>query len=786
MGRVIAVSLRRRLVTALVAALVVGSFGSAPSVSADPLANPIVVENRNPGSLDWQYRRDGRKVSTDAGGQILGYGSATSLNKGESIDLHVSVNPPQTYSIDVYRMGWYGGTGGRLLGRFGPLDGVTQPACPMDSLTGLVECDWSVSHTLSVPVDWTTGVYVALLTNAALYQSRIIFVVRDDSRTADLLYQQPVLTYAAYNSYPAGSPTGKSLYKFNSSGPNTVAGSPRAVKVSLDRPGGDQYGSDLTADDRWELYLLPWLERSGYDVSYTTDIDTHTNPSRLLGYKGFLSAGHNEYWTKAMYDGVERARDQGVNLAFFAANAVYWQVRLEPSSSGVPDRVVVGYKSSSLDPIADPSLETDMWRRLGRPEQTLVGVQFVGAGPPPQAPFVVQSSSSWVYSATGFVDGSQVPGMVGNEVDALESSYPGPVARSYTTLGRSPYVDTAGNGLIAESSIYQAPSGAWIFASGTHGWSFALGKPGIEDEGIKQTTRTILDRFVAPAAPSQLVARRTAIAVKLGWADNNEPDLAGYNVYRAVSESGPFRRLNNGPLTASAYSDGSAPIGSTSFYRVTSIDTGGAESEPATTSAIRRIGFVGAATAADKDASSLEIARPAGTVSGDVMLAAILVAGDSTISRPSGWVRVVSTASGLAVTQVVFRRIAGPSEPASYTWTIGPAAHTVGAIVTYRGGVAVDGWGGQGNGSSTSIVAPSVTASSGDGLLIGFFGIAGRTSITPGPGMREAAEVAIPTAGKPTLEVADEVLGPAGATGVRTAMPTVAARNVGQVVVLRP
>ena len=79
---------------------------------------------------------------------------------------------------------------------------------------------------------------------------------------------------------------------------------------------------------------MRWLERSGYDVSYTTDLDTHKNGSRLLAYRGFLSAGHDEYWSKPMYDAAMAARGAGVNLAFFGANAVYSQVRFEPSAAG--------------------------------------------------------------------------------------------------------------------------------------------------------------------------------------------------------------------------------------------------------------------------------------------------------------------------------------------------------------------------------------------------------------------------------------------------------------------
>src|SRR5207249_5731797 len=108
------------------------------------------------------------------------------------------------------------------------------------------------------------------------------------------------------------------------------------------------------------------------------DVDTHSNGSRLLRYRGFLEVGHDEYWTRQMYDAVVAARDAGVNLAFFSANPIYWQVRLEPSSRGMPNRVMDCYKDAAVDPVSDPSLKTIKWRdpSVNRPEQTLVGVQY--------------------------------------------------------------------------------------------------------------------------------------------------------------------------------------------------------------------------------------------------------------------------------------------------------------------------------------------------------------------------------------------------------------------------
>jgi len=99
------------------------------------------------------------------------------------------------------------------------------------------------------------------------------------------------------------------------------------VKVSFDRP----YANDGAGLFLWlaEINDVRWVEKMGYDVSYSTDVDTHINGSHLLSYKGFISPPHDEYWSKPMYDSVIAARNAGVNLAFLGANSIYWQVRFE-------------------------------------------------------------------------------------------------------------------------------------------------------------------------------------------------------------------------------------------------------------------------------------------------------------------------------------------------------------------------------------------------------------------------------------------------------------------------
>lgn len=586
-----------------VAALGAAVLVTPPAAAAD---NPTVVENQQPGTTSWQTGRAGFLVSDDRTGQVKGYASATSVNRGQSIDLKVSVNPAQSFTIDVYRMGWYGGTGGRLMAHIGPVAGTRQPACTSNTTTGMIDCAWSTSHRLAVPSTWTSGVYLALLTNSQKYQNYVTFVVRDDGRVADFLFQQSVTTYQAYNNYPDDGTTGKSLYEFNSRGSTVSAtGTVRAAKVSFDRPYADGHGSGQFGGfaGNWERYYIGWLEQSGYDVTYSTNLDTHVSGARLLTVEGFLSVGHDEYWSKPMVDAATAARDAGVGLGFFGSNTAYWQVRFEPSVRGTDNRVMVCYKNASRDPVKDATA-TVQWRSppVNQPEQRLVGVQYTahlrneGAG----AAYVVSSSSHWVWAGTGFVNGDRVSGILGYETDRLMSEFPRPTTSNQTLLSNSPVIDSAGRSDVANSSIYQAPSGAWVFASGTNNWSYGLGKPGVTDVRIQRATRNVLDRFISapaptpPAAPSGLTAQAvSSTAIDLAWTDN-ATDETGYVVERSPTGTGTWTVVAGSlPAATTTFRDTGLTASTQYFYRVTATNAAGSSPYSNTTSATTTGGTVG-------------------------------------------------------------------------------------------------------------------------------------------------------------------------------------------------
>ena len=474
--------------------------------------NPIVIENRYPGSNLWQLPAIGFQVADDINLQIKGYAANSSTNPGGSVDLRVTVTPAQDFQVDVLRLGYYQGHGARLLQHLGPIHGIQQQPCTTDPVTRMISCDWKNSLRLHIAQDWISGVYVAVLSSAGQYQSLVPFWVVDDKRHSDLLFLSSLNTYQAYNNFPYDPPpsdpqglpqTGHSLYDFNS------AGSVPSVKVSFDRPFNSQYGGpgDGGVFD-FEPELIAFLEKNGYDVAYAPDPVFDSHPSILLHHKAVVVGGHSEYWTMASYNGAIAARSKGTGLAFISANEIYWQVRYEKNQNGIARRVMVGYKDYEPDPIPNPKLRTIRWRDLGRPEQKLIGVQFPTDGNQNFGgqPYLPENTDLWVYDNSGFINGVPVNvEAVGYEIDNYDPSVGLPEGTGYTTLADSPFVNFNNVTYTHNSSIYRGTGGNWVWATGSMDWSWTLspggsstGKSNVRHE-MQVVTRNVLNRMIQDA-----------------------------------------------------------------------------------------------------------------------------------------------------------------------------------------------------------------------------------------------------------------------------------------------
>jgi N,N-dimethylformamidase beta subunit-like, C-terminal len=260
-------------------------------------------------------------------------------------------------------------------------------------------------------------------------QQWIPLTVRDDSSHSAFLMMNAVTEWQAYNEWG-----GYSVYFGRGRGGRSFQNRGRIVSFDrpYDQPGG---AGDFIG---LEFPLIQLMEQRGFDVSYVTSVDVHRHPELVLQHRALLSPGHDEYWSKPMRDGAEAARDHGVNLAFFGANAAYRQIRFESSAIG-PDRHQICYKAANEDPMRkmDPSLVTVNWRDapVNRPENAMIGPQYKCN--PVSNDMVIVAPDAWVFENTGVTmnqappdrDRARVRRLHAGKRGTDERADPGPLAR---------------------------------------------------------------------------------------------------------------------------------------------------------------------------------------------------------------------------------------------------------------------------------------------------------------------------------------------------------------------
>ncbi len=417
-------------------------FGLAP-----PIRNPIRVENALPGTTAWQVPGGGAEV----------YASEIGAAPGDQLHFHVSADG--RYRLLVYRLGWYGGTGARLMACL-PGCSADEPGASQPAPTGgePVRANWPVTDVLQTGSAWVSGYYLveALATSGPFsgHAGTTFFILRAPATAppSQILVQVPVNTWEAYNWWG-----GHSLYD--------VKGGRRARAVSFDRPFGELAQSPMW----WEIQAVRFLERGGWDVSYQTDLDTDRDGASLRRHRTLIDIGHDEYWTTAMRDAWDGALAAGVNLVFLGSNDAYWHVDYEDGG-----RTIWGYKSM-YDPNPVPAEKTALWREIGRPECELTAVENVWIAPlNVQLSYAVTPAGAadrWL-AGTGLRAGDQLVGLVGREHDQLNPwpdscIHPGLVDLFHYAGGPNGDQD-------ADAVKFVAPSGARVFASGAQQFSWAL------------------------------------------------------------------------------------------------------------------------------------------------------------------------------------------------------------------------------------------------------------------------------------------------------------------------
>lgn len=440
-----------------------------PPPPPPPYESPIPAENMRPGEWGWDDTYDAWNH------QVEGYADRVSARAGDRVRFMLSSTETRTVTWKLYRLGWYGGAGARVVAEGGPVPVGAQPPCPPRADTGLIRCRWAPTFDLVIPADAVSGLYAMRATRDDGYQRFVPLVVKDD-RPAAILLQANVTTWQAYNAWG-----GNSLY-VDTSGELPGA---MATQVSFDRPyDGDRGAGQLM---RYERLMARFLERWGYDVSYVTNLDVAADGfAGLHRSRVYVSAGHDEYWPLEQRDVVEEAQDAGISTLFFGANNAYWKIRLEEGG-----RVITCYKVAPREDPDQGAERTGRWRDppIDRPENGLVGVMYESWLLNP-APWVVADDGHLLYEGTGLRTGDTVGAIVGYEYDRSFANGQEPAA--LRLAARSPVLDAEGKPGWSEGGTFRSSSGALVFGSGSIEWVLALEGGPRADPRVDRMTANIL------------------------------------------------------------------------------------------------------------------------------------------------------------------------------------------------------------------------------------------------------------------------------------------------------
>jgi N,N-dimethylformamidase beta subunit-like protein len=476
----------------------------------------IVAENRAAGTSAWRLPGPAFEIGGASRGAIEGYVSAQALAPGQTESVYVNALGARTVTLQVYRMGWYGGKGGRLVLQSARLPVRRQPPCTHRFATGLTECDWHAILAFPIPTALVSGVYIVKLHASTGAQSDCLFVLRP-ARAPRLLVEIPTATYEAYNAWG-----GDSLYPGGSKRVG-VTGTNQGVEVSYDRPYESQTGAGQFFIR--DVAMVRFLERYGYPVGYTTIESIDAHPAQVLGPthpRALMDVGHSEYWSAGDERAFASARDRGTSLIFISSDTLAWRVRFAaatPASSqaGEPDHRIVAYKEfAARDP--DRAQPTGLFPGGGA---GLTGSAYDGCitprvpepGPPIYRYYPWRPSPSlrpsWLFAGAGVTATTSIPGIVGYELDKRTLATPSGTqligTGSNVPCGSEADEPSPARGRLAETTLYTAPSGALVFSTGTLGWEYGLSPvpqaspdaPRAPDRRVVAMTRNLLAHVLA-------------------------------------------------------------------------------------------------------------------------------------------------------------------------------------------------------------------------------------------------------------------------------------------------
>ena len=282
-----------------------------------------------------------------------------------------------------------------------------------------------------------------------------------------------------------------------------------------------------------------------------------------------------------------------------------------------------------------------------------------------------------------------------------------------------------GTGSASAGSVIVSPNGSVYNGYGITG----LTSPGVWNAGDSVTQRMYsLDANVNQGQVSKIDGQSTMTAVQKSLS-GTVTTSGGSSTYSTADDD----------ATTSSIGTSSAPTGITQTGPSVSL-TGGGNSltmnqYTQTTTTTTTAGTIAkrSASSATSDTGSITVPAPSGMATGDLLLVGLSYQG-ACMSTPSGWT-VIRNCDTNTVSSSIFYRFATASDVSagSFSFTTGGTSATVAGIVAYTGADTsgpIDKSAGQ-TGSSATATGPTLTSTTSNARLVGFFAAVGNTTVTP-------------------------------------------------------
>ena len=351
---------------------------------------------------------------------------------------------------------------------------------PIALTTGLTECRWHATLSFPIPQALASGVYIVKLHASDGAQSDCLFVVRPE--------RPPRCSSRSRRPPTRRTTRGEATACIRADSAWGRRGTTQGVEVSYDRPYDSQTGAGQFFIR--EVAMVRFLERYGYPASYTTIDSIDREPGQVDRARALMDVGHSEYWSQDAASAFASARDAGTSLIFISSDTMAWRVRFAPASPGLePGRRARPHDRRLQGARGDRSRRKHRAVSFRSGERTLVGSAYNGCITPRVARPGPPAYRYYSWTPAGRLAAGVAVRRYGREsvdADPRDRRLRARPAHARRAAGHAARGRRRGRAVHARDralagarhgreapSIRRAP-GAFVFATGTLGWEYAL------------------------------------------------------------------------------------------------------------------------------------------------------------------------------------------------------------------------------------------------------------------------------------------------------------------------